>query len=218
MKNIKIGIVIPYYENSKEMKDQFEYLLDILTPQIETDVKLVVVVNGKEAKWIEKYSNTTIIYEKNPNVSKARNIGISFLIKNSEYIMFLDADDSISCDYIKKALEVTKNKEYDIIDSRFIWNGYEVWGTRELRNKQIKAFRGSVTGTMYSSEIIGETLFDETIQIGEDVKFNKEILNKSPKKGLFDGIYVYNKGVNPNSLVMRYERGEIGENINQSLD
>ena len=57
---MKIGIVIPYYENSEEAKERMEYLLDIISPQIKKNIELVVIDDGMSALWLDEYSKKNI--------------------------------------------------------------------------------------------------------------------------------------------------------------
>ena len=210
---MKLGICIPYYENTIEMKEQFGFLLDILLPQLNKEALLVIIVNGIEVDWVDHYKryNVQIIHQKEANVSMARNKGIIYLKDNKcSHIVFIDADDSISCDYLSEITKaVIKSPDKDMFDSRFIWNGYETWGTRKTRNQLKNRFRGSIIGTVYNVSYLGDIMFDEKLKYAEDVDFNTRLWeNKTPNKENFGGIYVYNKGVNPDSLVMRHMRGE----------
>ena len=209
---MKIGIVIPYYENSEEAKERMEYLLDIISPQIKKNIELVVIDDGMSALWLDEYSkkNIEIIHMHHVGVSESRNIGIRHLKKRKcEYIGFIDGDDSVSNDYIEEAYKVCKEGLYDYIDSRYIQSGVEVFGTRELANKQLNIVRNGVAGAFFSSKLIGKVEFDKELKNGEDTDFVRKVVDISKiKKGLFKGMYVYNYGVNPESIIMRCQKGE----------
>ena len=213
----KLGIVVPYYENSEEMRRRAEYLLDMLYEMVKEskkDAEVIVIEDGSDAKWIDKYDDLFKIehLKHNTGVAHARNVGIDYYINKVEYIGFIDADDTLSYDYIKEALKCAK-EEVDYIDSRLIQDGIEAFGTNGNRIKQLDVVRCGVAGCFYKSSIIGDNRFLENLQIGEDTEFAHRVINLNKhKKAVSNGIYVYNKGVNCNSLTMRHIRGEITEN------
>ncbi len=212
---MKLGIVIPYYENTIEAKDRLEFLLNILISQIHQGTEVVIVDDGGNARWLDKYEHIEIIHLKeNLGVSHARNIGIDALIDKVDYIGFIDADDSISGDYICQARVVIEIEKPDYVDCRLIQSGIEVFGTKNDYERQKKIVRNGVVGCFYKKEIIGDNRFNEDLQIGEDGDFNSKVvdLNKH-RKGISRGMYVYNHGVNGDSITMRYIKGEIDENI-----
>jgi len=217
---MNIGIIIPYYENNGVMKDRLEWLLEILKYQLKDDVEVVIVDDGSNAYWLDKYSKwfSIIHLKQNKGVSNARNVGLEYLLsENKEYIGFLDADDCISSDYLKEAKKLMK-KGYDFIDNRFVQEGLEIFGTLEGLKRLKGIRRGGVAGTFIKSSIIGDIRFDEKLQIGEDVKFVNDVLDLSKhKKGVSMGIYVYNKGINTDSLTMKHARGEISEKYTQDF-
>lgn len=65
-------------------------------------------------KFVQKYDYFKIFSQKNNGVSSARNKGIE--LAKGEYITFIDGDDYLSPNYIKKML---KGKEYDLVQSGF---------------------------------------------------------------------------------------------------
>lgn len=215
--DINVGIIIPYYENQPVMRERLEWLLSLLIEQIETfkmaKVEVLVIDDGCNAKWLDKYKEPVIVkhFVENKGVSAARNYGLEYFIDKCDYIGFLDGDDSISMDYVKEAYKLM-GLQADFIDSRLVQDGLEVFGTYKGYVEQKSLIRNGVAGCFYKSSIIGDKRFDEKLQIGEDEKWGKEVVDLSKHtKGISNGIYVYNHGINPDSLTMRHARGEIGE-------
>lgn len=205
---MKVGVVIPYYENSEEAKRRMEWLLETLK-RGKCRVKVCVIDDGKNALWLDRYSKEfKIIHNTHKGVSASRNIGLDYF-KDYDYVGFLDADDSISDDYCKEAYKVCKKNEYDIIDSRYIQSGIEVFGTKEQREWQCNCIRNGVSGCFFRVKAINGARFDESMGNGEDTEFVRRVFDlEKHKKGVFNGIYVYNYGVNPNSIIMRASRNE----------
>jgi len=217
---MKIGIIIPYYENQKIMRSKLEWLLYVLEDQIEHNIEIVIVDDGSKAYWLDKYQKkfTIIHLKQNKGVSNARNVGLEHLLsKNVDYIGFIDGDDSVSSDYINEAKWLML-EHYDFIDSRFVQEGLEIFGSLKGFDRQKTIKRGGVAGCFIKSSIIGDIRFNEKLQIGEDTKFVDDVIDlKKHKKGVSMGIYVYNLGVNSDSLTMRHARKEISEMFEQDF-
>lgn len=206
---MKIGICIPFYNNSSAAKERCMYLLETLKNQNFPELcEIVVVVDGREEEFLKDYDGESgikvISLVNHQGVSAARNRGIDYLQeKNCKYIGFIDADDSVSGDYIISAYEACEENKYDLLDARFI-QGIEVFGTFDDRERQKAIVRNGVVGTFVRSSLIGNIRFDETLIVGEDTDFiNKVVDLKKHTKGVFEGMYVYNYGANPDSIIMR---------------
>ena len=212
---MRIGICIPFYYNSEEAKDRCVYLLETIKEQnYEIFCDVVVVIDGPEIEELKKYDGKIGIkilsLGGHKGVSAARNVGLDYLQeKGCEYIGFLDSDDSISNDYILCAYDACENNEYDLLDSRFV-QGIEVFGTLQDNERQKQILRNGVVATFIKSSVIGNTRFNETLKVGEDTDFINRVIDlKKHKKGLFKGIYIYNFGVNPNSIIMRCQQNRL---------
>lgn len=212
---MRIGICIPFFYNSEEAMDRCIYLLETLKEQnYEIFCDIVLVIDGHELQSLTKYDGkdgiNVIALASHKGVSAARNAGIEFLQKREcNYIGFLDSDDSISGDYILSAYETCETNEYDFLDSRFV-QGIEVFGTIKDNERQKTLVRNGIAGTFIKSSLIGNKRFNETMLTGEDTDFINRVvdLNKH-KKGLFKGMYVYNYGANPNSIIMRAQQNRL---------
>lgn len=203
---MKLGIAIPYYKNSEECEVAFKKLLTTLDKQIRNNIYLFIYEDGQESEWLIQrylYSNQVIVYgdELNMGIAKARNELLDTLIKYQEcdWIMFLDSDDMIDCDFIRKMYEVAETASYDMIISRFIMNKKEI----------IYDKRSNVAGICLRTEFIKGLTFNEDYNISEDALFIEEVYKRNPRIGKIDSNYYYNYGVNPNSLMMRFERSEL---------
>jgi glycosyltransferase involved in cell wall biosynthesis len=112
----KVGIVIPCY-------NQGEYVEETLNSVLNSnynDYKIAIVNDGSTDKNTIKILNSInldkceVISLKNGGLSYARNKGIEHL--DCEFILPLDADDTIHPDYISRAMAVfDKNPKMDIV-------------------------------------------------------------------------------------------------------
>lgn len=216
MKKEKIlGVVIPYYVNSDICEVAFKKLMEEISKQMKDNIYLVVYEDGQVSSWLSKYlkviHNMILLRDKvNKGLSHARNKCIDQLqTLNVDYILFLDSDDYISDNYLSEMYEFINNGNADIYESRFfIGKSMEYQITfKETEN------RYSVTGQAFNSKLIGKNRFDETIQIGEDTEFMNRVVDPKKITKMYVGTadYIYNLGLNRNSLTMLHQRGLIGE-------
>ena len=212
---MRIGICIPFYYNSEEAKDRLIYLLETIMGQnYEIFCSIAVVIDGPEIEELKEYDGKCgikiIPLGVHKGVSAARNKGLDYLQDiGCQYIGFLDADDSISNDYILCAYEACEDNKYDLLDARFI-QGIEVFGTLKDNERQKEVVRNGVVATFVKSSVIGTKRFNELLKVGEDTDFINRVIDlEKHKKGLFKGMYVYNFGANPNSIIMRCQQNRL---------
>ena len=203
-----LGILIPYYCNSKECEVRAKELMECLIPQLTNDMILYVYEDGQVSDWLWDIKNDNFVVESNPinkGVSYARNRAIDYLIDKVEYILFLDMDDKVDNNYLTRVHEYCADRTHDIIETAFYING-------TLMRYNPKEVRSCAASSAIRVNVIGKHRFNEKRQIGEDTHFMNEIvdLNKYRKK-YCNTNYYYQLGINPNSLIKRYERKEIGE-------
>lgn len=199
-----LGIGIPYYKNSEECEVAFKKLMATLKWQITEETRLIVYEDGQVSEWLQNYAKgriTVISDPVNKGVAHARNVILKFLQNEKcSYMLSLDSDDMVDCDYINKMyIECIKN-EYDLIESPFIVNGKEYVYFR----------RDNVAGCAISMDLIGDDIFDERYNISEDSLFIHKMYDKKELKiKRINSNYYYNFGINPNSLMKKFERSEI---------
>lgn len=206
-----VGFVIPYYCNSKESEIYFKRLMSVLAPLINKNKKaiLCIVEDGKVSDFLDEYENKRIIVlrnEKNSGVSFARNRAINRLINECLYLSFIDSDDMISDNYIDRLVEYCQDNTHDIIETNANIN-YTLVGEMP-KDKH----RNSVWGYAIKSCVIGNKRFEKNKQIGEDTKFMLDVVDLTKhRKKYCDCIYYYQFGVNPKSLIKRYNNKEISK-------
>lgn len=210
--NKTLGICIPYYKNSEQCEIRFKELMECLLPQLTDDMILYVYEDGQVSEWLYQIENKNLMVESNPinkGVSHARNSAIDYLIKKVEYILFIDSDDIVDKDYLTRVHEYCADRTHDIIETAFNINGV-------LMNYNPKEVRSCAASSAIRINVIGKHRFEENRQVGEDTHFMNEIVDlKKFRKKYCPTNYYYLLGTNPNSLIKRYERKEIGEFINE---
>lgn len=203
-----LGIIIPYYRNTFESEKAFQELMQEINKQLTGDMILFVFEDGQLSPWLQEYNKENIIITGssiNQGVGFARNQGLNYLIDKVNYILFIDSDDMISSDYLKRIYNLAKKSEFEIIESTFYVNKAKVRFSKNV-------IRTGVAGSCLKSSIIGNIHFRESFQIGEDTRFMKDVIDLNIHKKVHAlCTYYYRRGINPNSLTMRYQRKEIGE-------
>lgn len=108
---VRLSIVIPYYK----CYDYTKLLLDILVPQLNDETEIILVDDGCNETRLDEYKDkiNIIHLEKNGGAGHAYNTGIE--ATKGQYIGFIDADDSVSNDYIETLLWGIKDNPTDVI-------------------------------------------------------------------------------------------------------
>lgn len=120
----KISVIVPVYN----VELYLEKCLDSLVNQDFDDYEIIVVNDGSTDnsqliidKYKEKYPNLIKAFIKqNGGLSSARNYGIEN--STGEYLMFLDSDDYIALDSLKKLYDKAVSDKADIV----VYNYYSV--------------------------------------------------------------------------------------------
>ncbi len=138
-----LSIIIPVYN----MEKYVERCIQSVLSQSYTDYELIVIDDGSKDKSCEVIKSMTkedprvSLFEfPNGGVSVARNRGLD--IVKGKYVMFIDADDYISDNYLSNIMSQVNNHEADIY----------IWGiTKDQLNKKEKAITPTLSG-LYSKK------------------------------------------------------------------
>lgn len=115
---MNLSIVIPVYKVEKYVE---KCLRSCAEQDISSDEYEIIVVNdGSPDKSLEivehvakKYNNITVISQENQGLSLARNKGLS--LAKGDYIWFVDSDDWIEKDVLKKLTTLCTENDLDIL-------------------------------------------------------------------------------------------------------
>ena len=132
----KFSIIIPVYNVEEYIKE----CLDSVMNQTYNDFEVIVVNDGTKDNSMDivKQYDVKIVNQENQGLSVARNNGA----KNAkgEYILFLDSDDTIEKDLLKKLEEATQDKP-DVV--RFqIQEMYEDNSKKEYKEESFSTCKG----------------------------------------------------------------------------
>ncbi|ALH95211.1 glycosyltransferase family 2 protein [Acinetobacter equi] len=197
---INLSIIIPIYNAENYLMD----CLNSIKNQINQNIEVILINDGSTDKSLEildiffktltpeEINNFTLINKKNSGVSHTRNKGIK--ISKGDYITFIDSDDFISPEYIKKIFHaIYKNPDliqinaYCIFENspskNYILNTHNLNGLHTLNNE----LKGLIFNEnswfswirIFKRELFNNILFPEKISHFEDAYIIAEIINNS---------------------------------------
>lgn len=201
-----ISIIIPVYNCESYIED----LLVDIQKQSYMQYEVILIDDGSSDRsgeicdyFCEKDFRFKVIHIANGGVSNARNLGI--LKATGEYIRFLDSDDRISDDSLKKMLESAESPDIDLVIGKF-YSDREVWQSElegvydkqslylDFSKYSFSFYYGVVWNKLYKREIIMKhnIRFDTEISMCEDALFNFEYFRYINKAYYIkDEIYFY---------------------------
>lgn len=116
MANPEISVIVPVYNVEHYLAE----CLDSLRSQSISDIEIICVNDGSSdgsekvvREYIKKDSRIRLINQKNQGVSSARNKGIKEA--KGKYIYFMDADDSITLNYLEGLYDAALEYSCDIV-------------------------------------------------------------------------------------------------------
>lgn len=116
-----VSIIVPIYNVEKFLKECLESIVN----QTYRDLEIILVDDGSPDncgkicdEYAEKDTRIKVIHKENGGVSSARNVGLSAV--TGEYISFIDPDDVVSNDFIKKLLYLSQSNNCDIAECNFV--------------------------------------------------------------------------------------------------
>lgn len=194
MKNedLLISIITPYY-NAREYIIE---LAKVLTPQLTNQIEWIIIDDGCNEKVLDNFRAKVIHLENNSGgASIPRNIGLDNA--KGKYIVFIDADDLVSNDYIQIILNKAKEQwDYCYIS----WKGKS---NRIIIENEPPKWNCCVWNCIYKRELIGNQRFKPELKIAEDYDFNNRV-RKGKRANITKIIYHYNEDT-PNSLTKQGE-------------
>lgn len=202
----KFSVIVPVYN----VENELNRCIDSILQQSIDNFELILINDGSTDnsgsicdKYDKKDKRVKVIHKKNGGVSSARNAGLD--VAKGEYIVFVDSDDYVTCDYLEKLYNpnvgivlcgikhIMTNKNKIIVLDNKIYGTFEIG--EEIINQIIETkFINTVYSKMYHKEIIQKNniRFMEDMIMGEDtifiIDYIKHIKNMEVKK---DVVYNY---------------------------
>ena len=214
--NPKVSIIVPAYN----VEHYIEKCLFSLIRQTLKDIEIIVIDDGSidntysiACTFKDEDKRIKVIQQENAGPSKARNEGLK--LAKGEYISFIDADDWIDNDFIKKLYDAAKTSDSDIAAATIIRKReksqkYRVHYTEEkvyeTLDDKIKICNIPtccyVWNKLYKKELLNDTFFEEG-RLFEDVLWLPEIIKKANKLVTVPNTNYY-YWVNNNSIVKKF--------------
>ncbi len=179
-----VSIVTPYYNASKYIMETANSVLNQTFPFFEWIIVNDGSTSEHELKVLEKIENMDdrikIYHQENGGASKARNYGISK--SQTEYIVFLDADDLIDPLYLEYTfLGIYTNQEasWTFTNSigfdkqEYLWE--PEFSTTRMKEENILSYIGCVRKTVFQDKNMYD---DDNKNLWEDYQFWLKVLAK----------------------------------------
>lgn len=224
----KVSIVVPVYNKATYLNA----CIDSVISQTFSDIEIIIINDGstdKSKEIIESYHDPRIrlFNIDNGGVSNARNIGIQH--SSGEYILFIDADDTIEKDYCEKLYRIFTSfgSEIDILIFGFKMifedkiehiRPYRegIVSTQEFRDTFMremcarKGIYGYICNKIVRKSFLSDNniFFDTNLKLAEDLSFWLSVYNCNPRVAFscYDGYNysqnVENSGINTNQSRM----------------
>lgn len=234
MDDFKFSIIITAYNAESVIRKSIKSIIK-QSLDFKENVEIILINEGSKDKTGEICKHYSSIYPNNiRHISKkyegrgaSRNLGISHA--KGEYITFLDAEDYISKNTLKRVLAVfQKNKEINIVTINS--NFYEslsndpilelkydtTWVIDLIKNPEF--FQAQAMTCFFKRESIKNLQFSEEITLSEDISFVNHLLIDNPKIGVSSNCKYYIR--NPNekktllSIIPKSEDSKRNEEFN----
>ncbi|MGV3467190.1 MAG: glycosyltransferase family 2 protein [Heyndrickxia sp.] len=118
----KVSVVIPIYKVEKYLRRCINSVLN----QTYSNIEIILVNDGSPDscgeiadEYAERDKRIIVIHKENGGLSDARNSGLSYA--TGEYILFVDSDDWLDHQMIKKMMDICQHFKADAVQSAFYY-------------------------------------------------------------------------------------------------
>ena len=217
MENFLISVIVPVYNVEKYLKRCLKSILN----QTYKKIEILIIDDGStdhSGKISDEYakidSRVQVFHKKNGGLSDARNYGIQKA--KGKYVMFIDSDDWIPLNSIRKMVETVSQTESDIVSGEIkeVYNTntekkgknnneykIEVLSKNEALEKlmYLHNFSNSASAKMYKKELFDNIKFPVG-KYYEDLGTTYKIVSKANKISLINSVVYYYYQDNQDSI------------------
>ena len=202
----KVSVIIPNYNGEKYIYKCINSVLN----QTYKNIELIIVDDGSTdgsysiiEEYDNKYENIIAIYQQNLNASIARNKGIEK--SSGEYLIFIDSDDILYPDAIKKMVSKIEEDNSDmvignfnVIDENDINLNKCTFANSDRIERNPIVLNGitpNPSNKLYKAEIVrNHSIVFGNVRIGQDLNFYLKYLLKCKQVSLInEDIYGWRK-------------------------
>lgn len=227
-----IDIIIPVYNTPKS---DLERCLSSVLKQTYKNYKVYIIDDGShdEVKnylddYVNDKDNFYVKHILNSGVSNARNVGID--ISSSQYLTFLDADDTLVESFLEDAYNLIEKNNLDLViggyneikndkdykvrkcepdfyiyskDNLELFIDKLLSGKLKNNNKIIGNLpSGRIYTRLYKRSVLGDLRFNKNLGMSEDTLFMIDLMNKVNTIGISSHVW-YNYYINDYSISRR---------------
>lgn len=217
-----LSIIIPCYNCSSTIIRT----LESIQPITEEDHEVILVDDCSTDNTVEVINEYAAYHDgvrlikldSNQGPANARNVGID--AAEGQYLAFIDSDDTVDADYLRKLYDVVKKSHADLINigiSRVYGNSATFIPVIDYRNKA--EFMALITGslcTIVSSKTLWKGLRLPSIRNAEDIAVIPVLISRAQKIYQIK-VSLYNYILNPGSL-SRKPQADVSTNFEKSFD
>lgn len=176
---MKISVIVTCHNLEEYLEQTIQSLFDQMRPADE------IILVHDDCEKPKAFANVKILMlEKNIGVAKARDVGVKLC--SGDYLLFLDADDVVPVDYLKKMEKVALKKGADVIyPSSYLWSSWNFSGLKNIyypAPSSIKLERMLKGNQVICPSLIKKEVYDKygpmdsTLPIFEDWDFFLKLL------------------------------------------
>ncbi|MBR5239723.1 MAG: glycosyltransferase family 2 protein [Clostridia bacterium] len=170
------SVIVPAYNSEEFIKDCIQSVLI----QTEVDFELLLVDDGSADNTYEilkqlakKDARIKVFHQENKGHTGARNTGLTNA--TGKYILFLDSDDMLEPDVLKKCRDAFEEHSSDIV----------IFGIRQYTPKGIKQLQNLVKDGHYNLEDTENTILPQLLMSPKgDFTFPKSLIGKVFRKDI----------------------------------
>jgi len=177
----KVSVVIPTYNCAKYLPEAIDSVLN----QTYQDFEIIVVDDGSTDNTVtvlQRYiqnNSVVYIYQKNQGVSTSRNKGINK--STGEYICFLDADDVLFPESIRKRVNfLDKHKNAGAVFADYVWQIDEnIAPEPRLKSENFLKKTSNIIGLHNKNEIVfNKGIYKKLLGMNNPIHTNAIMLRK----------------------------------------
>lgn len=203
----KVSIIVPVYN----VENYISHCIESLINQTYKNIEIILIDDGSTDlsgkicdDYAKKDTRVNVIHKENSGVSSTRNLGVK--LSTGYYIMFVDSDDYVKKDFVKKMVSnihnndmcvcgyieqyINKSKNFKLCEEYSIIHNQKAIDLIFID----QSFGGYLWNKIFLSEIIKKNglEFNSKVHMCEDVLFVIQYLvNCNKVKCIFDELYFY---------------------------